>query len=131
MEVHGSQFADSKLRVAIIEDDSAVADALAATIRANGWIPMVYGTAEGFISTLSDNNVPGCIILDLHLPRMSGVDVLHELSERNQSIPAIALTAHPDGPLTEPAVKAGVTAVYTKPISSEDLLGSIERAIGH
>ena len=102
-------------RIAIIEDDLAVADA----------------TAESFISTLDDADAPGCIILDLHLPGMSGVDVLHTLSDRNQSIPAIVLTAHPDGPLTMPAFKAGIVALYTKPISSEVLIGSIKRAIGY
>ncbi|HJP05736.1 MAG TPA: response regulator [Gammaproteobacteria bacterium] len=118
-------------RIAIIEDDLAVADAIAATIGANGWVPMVYATAESFISTLDDADAPGCIILDLHLPGMSGVDVLHTLSDRNQSIPAIVLTAHPDGPLTMPAFKAGIVALYTKPISSEVLIGSIKRAIGY
>jgi FixJ family two-component response regulator len=61
---------------------------------------------------------------------MSGVDVLHELSQRNKAIPAIVLTAHPDGPLTNQAVEAGVVGLYTKPISSEVLIGSIKQATG-
>jgi FixJ family two-component response regulator len=75
--------------------------------------------------------VPGCILLDVRIPQLSGPELQERLSELGSALPIIFLTGHPDIPATVRAIKAGADDFLTKPVSSDVLLQAIERAIAH
>lgn len=116
--------------VAVIDDDAAVADAISAVIESQGWRPKVYASGEDFLDDLDLDHPPDCILLDLYLHGMSGVDVLWSLTDREAAVPVIVLTARPEGPLSAPAIQAGAIEVMTKPVRPEVLLDRIQDAMG-
>ena len=80
---------------------------------------------------LPSESVPSCLLLDVRIPELSGPELQERLSELGSTLPIIFLTGHPDIPATVRAIKAGADDFLTKPVSSDDLLQAIERAIAH
>ena len=80
---------------------------------------------------LPSESVPSCILLDVRIPGLSGPELQERLSELGSTLPIIFLTGHPDIPATVRAIKAGADDFLTKPVSSDDLLQAVERAIAH
>ena len=80
---------------------------------------------------MPSEDIPSCILLDVRIPELSGPELQERLSELGSTLPIIFLTGHPDIPTTVRAIKAGADDFLTKPVSSDDLLQAIERAIAH
>ena len=114
--------------VFIVDDDAAVREAISSLIRSVGLQVQSFTTAQDFLrSQIPD--VPGCLVLDVRLPGLSGLDLQRELAARQISIPIIFVTAHGDIPMTVRAMKAGAVEFLTKPFRDQDLLDAIQQAL--
>jgi len=114
--------------VYIVEDDTAVRDALSLLVYSWGWIPHPCASAEEFLECYSRQR-NACLVLDLQMPGISGADLKEILVELDLDLPTIVITAHPEHALAARALKAGAIAVMPKPFRHEQLLGFIERAL--
>ena len=84
-----------------------------------------------FLNSLPSESLPSCVLLDVRIPELSGPEPQERLTELGSTLPIIFLTGHPDIPTTVRTIKAGADDFLTKPVSSDDLLQAIERAIAH
>jgi len=113
--------------VLVIDDDPSMSQAITELIEAVGLSCRTFGSAQEFLEAeLPD--VPKCLVLDVRLPGLSGLNLQRELSERNIEIPIIFITGHGDIPMTVQAMKAGAVEFLTKPFRDQDLLDAIEQA---
>ena len=114
--------------VFVIDDDRSVRDALSSLIRSVGLGVETFGSAQEFLkSKLPD--APCCLVLDVRLPRLSGLDLQKRMVEAGMDIPIIFITGHGDIPMSVRAMKAGAVEFLTKPFRDQDLLDAIEAAI--
>ena len=114
--------------VFVVDDDASVREALSNLFRSVGLRVAVFGSAHEFLqSKLPD--VPSCLILDIRLPRLSGLDFQAELAKANINIPIIFMTGHGDIPMTVRAMKAGAVDFLTKPFRDQDMLDAVTTAI--
>jgi FixJ family two-component response regulator len=114
--------------VFVVDDDAAVRDALSSLIRSVGLRVELFGTADEFLARKIPD-APCCLILDVRLPRLSGLDFQSELAKAKIQIPIIFITGHGDIPMTVRAMKAGAVEFLTKPFRDQDLLDAIQVAI--
>jgi FixJ family two-component response regulator len=115
--------------VHVVDDDAFFLTAMERRLKHAGYEVATYATAQHLLDRLpSDNNMLGCILLDVLIPGMSGPELQVRLSELGSTLPIIFLTGHPDIPTTVRAIKAGADDFLTKPVTSDDLLRAIERA---
>jgi FixJ family two-component response regulator len=117
--------------VHIVDDDASFRTALGRRLRKSGYDVATYPTAQHLLNDLSDESGLGCIILDVRLPDMSGPELQRRLVERGSTLPILFITGHPDIAITVSTIKAGAEDFLTKPIKSEQLLRTVERAIAH
>jgi two-component system response regulator FixJ len=110
----------------IVDDDSAVRDSLRALLEAFGMDVRDYGSAKAFLADPYGNK-RGCLILDLHMPEMSGIELLEVLRERDSSLPVIMFTGRGDINLRDRAERSGAIALLAKPVDTELLLQTIQR----
>ena len=103
-------------------------NALKNLLRSVGLEPSVYGSAQEFLEATRPN-APSCLILDVRLPGLSGLDLQRELSAANIQIPIIFITAHGDIPMSVRAMKAGAVEFLTKPFRDQDLLDAIQASL--
>ena len=96
-----------------------------------GYEVATYASAEHLLERLPSESVPGCILLDVRIPGLSGPELQERLSELGSTLPIIFLTGYPDIRTTVRAIKAGADDFLTKPVSSEELLQAVRRAIAH
>lgn len=115
-------------RVFIVDDDAAVRQAVTLLVQSLGLRAQAYASAEAFLDAY-DPSSDGCLVLDLHMPGMNGVELQQELSARGVRIPVIVITAYKDDPLTVRAQEAGALTVLYKPFKRDVLLRSIESAL--
>jgi two-component system response regulator FixJ len=115
-------------RVFIVDDDAAVRQAVTLLVQSLGLQAQAYASAEAFLEAY-DPTGDGCLVLDLHMPGMNGVELQRELTARGVRIPVIVITAHKDDPLTVRAQEAGAVTVLYKPFKQDVLLRSIESAL--
>ena len=94
-----------------------------------GYEVATYASAQHLLDRLPSESVPSCILLDVQIPGLDGPALQSRLSELGSTLPIIFLTGHPDIPTTVRAIKAGADDFLTKPVSSDELLQAIERAI--
>ena len=114
--------------VYVVDDDASVREALRNLFRSVGLRVEVFGSASEFLqSRLPD--VAGCLILDIRLPRLSGLDFQVELAKARIHIPIIFMTGHGDIPMTVRAMKAGAVDFLTKPFRDQDMLDAVTAAI--
>jgi FixJ family two-component response regulator len=114
--------------VYVVDDDASVREALRNLFRSVGLRVEVFGSASEFLqSRLPD--VAGCLILDIRLPRLSGLDFQVELAKAGIRIPIIFMTGHGDIPMTVRAMKAGAVDFLTKPFRDQDMLDAVTAAI--
>jgi FixJ family two-component response regulator len=114
--------------VFVIDDDASVREALRNLFRSVGFRVEVFGSASEFLqSKLPD--VPSCLILDIRLPRVSGLDFQAELADAGIHIPIIFMTGHGDIPMSVRAMKAGAVDFLTKPFRDQDMLDAVTTAI--
>lgn len=114
--------------VHIIEDDASLREAIDSLLRSVGLTTQTYGSVQAFLAT-KHPDVPGCLLLDVRLPGMSGLDFQTHLSDHNVHLPAIMMTGHGDIPMTVRAMKAGAVDFLTKPFRDQDLLDAVAAAI--
>ena len=96
-----------------------------------GYEVATYASAEHLLDRLPSESMPGCILLDVRIPGLSGPELQERLTELGLTLPIIFLTGHPDIPTTVRTIKAGAEDFLTKPVSSDQLLQAVERAIAH
>ena len=114
--------------VFVIDDDASMRDALSGLFRSVGLQVEVFGSASEFLqSKLPD--VTSCLLLDIRLPRLSGLDFQAELIKAGIHIPIIFMTGHGDIPMSVKAMKAGAVDFLSKPFRDQDMLDAVERAI--
>jgi FixJ family two-component response regulator len=114
--------------VLVVEDDESVREALAGLIRSAGWNAEVFVSADDFLAA-PRVDVPSCLILDVGLPGLSGLDLQTRLAETGESIPIIFITGLGDIPMSVRAMKAGAVEFLTKPFREQELLDGISRAV--
>ena len=114
--------------VFIVDDDRDVRESLQELLESVGLQSKSFGTAQEFLlSPRSDG--PSCLILDVRLPGISGLDLQQELKRGKVSIPIIFLTAHADVPMSVKAMKSGAVEFLTKPFRQQDLLDAVQRSL--
>jgi FixJ family two-component response regulator len=114
--------------VFVIDDDESIREALKSLIRSVGLSVQTFASAQEFLSS-SRPDVPSCLILDVRMPGLSGLDLQRELAEANIHIPIIFITGHGDIPMSVRAMKAGAVEFLTKPFRDQDLLDAIQQAL--
>jgi FixJ family two-component response regulator len=114
--------------VAIVDDDSAVRKALARLLAACAIASRGYASAREFLDSLT-SDVPECLIVDLHMPEMTGLELQGELFRAGARFPTIVITAHNETGLRERCLAAGAAAYLVKPLEGNVLLASIESAV--
>jgi two-component system response regulator FixJ len=111
----------------IVDDDDAVRDSMRALLESLGFEVRDYNSAIDFLKRRSAQ-AKGCILLDLHMPVMSGIDLLEHMQSEGSMLPTIVITGRGDPVLRERALKSGALALIDKPVSDDALLGAIDRA---
>jgi FixJ family two-component response regulator len=119
---------DSAPVVYIVDDDESVRSSLRRLLLSLGLAVEVFESAKAFLAA-PRHDVPGCLILDVQMPGLSGMDLQTELSKSEAPLPIIFLTAHGDIPMSVRAIKAGAVEFLTKPFQERDLLAAIQQAI--
>ena len=117
--------------VHVIDDDARFLTAMERRLKHAGYEVATYLSAQHLLDRLPSESVRSCILLDVQIPGLNGPALQSRLSELGSTLPIIFLTGHPDIPTTVRAIKAGANDFLTKPVSSDDLLRAIERAIAH
>jgi len=114
--------------VFVIDDDAAVRESIEGLLKSVGLRSEAFGTSQEFLrSERSDG--PSCLVLDVRLPGVSGLDFQHELAEAGVQIPIIFITGHGDIPMTVKAMKSGAVEFLTKPFGDQELLDAIHHAL--
>lgn len=117
--------------VYVIDDNSAVRDAIRWLIEQVGFTAQIFASAAEFLEAYHED-MAGCIVLDIRMPGMSGLDLQQKLVEMGATLPIIIITGHGDVPVTVRAMKAGAFEFLQKPFSDQALLDSISAAMkGH
>ena len=114
--------------IAIVDDDAAIREGLSSLIRSVGLRVETFGSATEFLQKWNAD-AHGCIVLDVRLPGLSGLDLQREMAEANIYTPIIFITGHGDIPMTVRAMKAGAVEFLTKPFREQDLLDAIQQAL--
>jgi len=114
--------------VFVIDDDAAIRNALRSLIRSVGLQVELFGSAQEFLQRKLPD-APGCLVLDIRLPGISGLDFQRKLIEANIPFPIIFITGHGDIPMSVRAMKAGAVEFLTKPFRDQDLLDAIHIAL--
>src|SRR3984893_18107702 len=114
--------------VFVVDDDPSVCRAIRRLIGSVGLQVELFGSAQEFLRSKRADG-PGCLVLDIRLPGISGLDFQRQLAEANIHIPIIFITAHGDIPMTVRAMKAGAVEFLTKPFRDQDLLDAIHVAL--
>jgi FixJ family two-component response regulator len=114
--------------VYVVDDDSSVREAIKSLIRSVGLRVETFGTAQEFLKSARPD-APGCVVLDVRLPGLSGLDLQRELAANGINLPVIFITGHGDIPMSVRAMKAGALEFLTKPFRDQDLLDAIQQAL--
>ena len=114
--------------VFVVDDDASVRKALTRLIRSAGWEAKAFASAREFLDQGPPAG-PGCLVLDVRMPGLNGLDLQAEMTARNLQTPIIFLTGHGDVPLSVKAMKGGALDFLTKPFKDKDLLGVIKEAL--
>jgi len=114
--------------VFVVDDDASVREALGSLIRSAGMKVETFASAQEFLAR-PPVDAPGCLVLDVRLPGLSGLDLQSRMAEINLELPIVFITGHGDIPTTVRAMKAGAQEFLTKPFRDQDLLDSIQQAL--
>jgi len=114
--------------VFVVDDDASVRDAVKKLLASVGLRVETFGSAREFLSRKRPET-PACLVLDVRLPDLGGLEFQRALAEANVHIPIIFITGHADVPMTVRAMKAGAVEFLTKPFRGQELLGAIQEAI--
>lgn len=115
--------------IAIVEDDEPLREALGSLMKAAGFSTHTFSSAEEFLDSASRRDT-ACLILDVRLPGMSGIELQNRLTDADSQFPVIFVTAHGDSSLRDLLMKAGAAGFLNKPVRSDALLKEIYTALG-
>jgi FixJ family two-component response regulator len=115
--------------IAIVDDDEPLREALGSVMKAAGFSARMFASAEEFLAC-EDCDETACLVLDVRLPGMSGIELQKQLVQSDRSLPVIFMTAHGDASLRDSLMRAGAVAFLNKPVRSGALLKEIRRATG-
>jgi DNA-binding NtrC family response regulator len=119
---------NARALIYVVDDDVSVRQGLENLLRSAGFTVQIFSSAQEFLAG-ARADVPSCLVLDVQLPGLSGLDLQQELAEADVQIPIIFLTGHGDVPMSVRAMKAGALEFLTKPVNDEDLLEAIQQGI--
>jgi FixJ family two-component response regulator len=114
--------------VFVVDDDRSTRESLSSLIRSAGLNVQTFASAQAFLTSRRPE-VSSCLVLDVQLPGLSGLELQRELAKAHCQIPIIFLTGHGDIPMTVRAIKAGAIEFLTKPCRDDDLLHAVAQAI--
>jgi FixJ family two-component response regulator len=114
--------------VFVVDDDISVRESLESLIRCEGWQPETFTSAREFLDR-PRALVPSCLVLDVSLPDLNGLDLQNRVAVDRTDMPIIFITGHGDVPMTVQAMKAGAVEFLTKPFSDEVLVSAIRQAL--
>ena len=112
----------------VVDDDASFRAAISRVLNASGYEVAAYESAAGFLRDIG-NASPGCILLDVEMPALGGLQLQEELAKLSRGWPIIFMTGHGDIPTSVRAIKAGAEDFLTKPVSRQTLLEAIQRAL--
>jgi FixJ family two-component response regulator len=119
---------ESEPIVFVVDDDVSMREALEGLVRSAGFRVETFASAQDFL-VRRRADVPSCLVLDVRLPGLSGLDLQKKIAEANRDIPIVFITGHGDVPTSVRAMKAGAIEFLIKPFSDRDLLDAIQQAI--
>lgn len=117
--------------VHIVDDDPSFRTAIERRLKKAGYEVTTYQSAQQFLASRPDENDRGCILLDVRIPELSGPELQEKLGKLGSSLPIVFLSGYADVTITVKTIKAGAEDFLTKPVSSEQLLDAIEKAMAH
>ncbi len=115
-------------RVYIVDDDEAMRDSLAWLLESQGFAVDPYASAEDFLAAFRDG-MTGCVVLDVRMPGMSGLEMYEKLNARHCTLPVIFITGHGDVPMAVAALKKGAVDFIEKPFGDKDMLRLVEQCL--
>ena len=113
----------------VVDDDAAVRDALKLLLRSVGHAVETFGSAQEFLDAYGEDRA-GCLVLDIRMPGMSGLELQQKLNEKHSILPIIFITGHGDVPMAVTAMKSGAADFIQKPFRDQDLIDRINKALG-
>jgi FixJ family two-component response regulator len=119
---------DTRPVVAVVDDDISIREALEALLELSGWRVRTFDRAEAFLDWAGPEGA-GCLLLDVSLPDLNGLDLQAQIADHRPELPIIFLTGYGDVPMTVRAMKAGAVEFLTKPFDDGVLLAAVDRAI--
>lgn len=117
--------------VHVVDDDASFRTAIERRLKKAGYAVMTYPSSQQLLDSLPDERKPGCILLDVRIPDLSGPELQDRLVLLGSTLPIVFLSGYADVATTVRTIKAGAENFLTKPVSSEQLLDAIERAMAH
>jgi RNA polymerase sigma factor (sigma-70 family) len=117
--------------VHVVDDDASFRTAIERRLKQAGYAVSTYPSAQQLLDKPPSESEPGCILLDVRIPDLSGPELQDRLSQLGSTVPIVFLSGYADVPVTVRAIKAGAEDFLTKPVSSEQLLHTIEQAMAH
>ena len=121
-------FSDTKPVVFVVDDDASMRRAVSNLIRSVGFRAEAFATAQEFLA-VNQPDAPSCLVLDVRLPQVSGLDIQAELIKTQKQLPIIFITGYGDIPMSVKAMKAGAVEFLTKPFRDQDLLDAVTIAL--
>ena len=115
--------------VHIVDDDASFRTAIERRLKLAGYEVATYASAQDLLDRLPNDERPGCILLDVQIPGLTGPELQNHLTALGSKLPIVFLTGHADTATTVRAIKAGAEDFLTKPVSSEQLIDALERAL--
>jgi FixJ family two-component response regulator len=112
----------------VVDDDKATRHALSSLLRSIGLAVMLFESADDFLKTKLQD-VPGCLVLDVRMPGLSGLDLQSRLAEMGRDLSIVFMTGHGDIPMAVQAIKAGAVEILTKPFRDQDMLDAVQQAL--
>ena len=119
---------EPKAVIAIVDDESVVRRGIISLLKSLGFAAIDFASAEEFLSSGRTKDI-SCLITDVWMPGMSGIDLLHQLITDGHSVPVIIMTAFPEERIRTRAIKAGAVSLLTKPFDQETLLDCVNLAL--
>ncbi len=115
--------------VYVVDDDEAVRDSMRWLLEANGFPTVCFESAESFLATPISAETPGCLLLDVRMPGMSGLALQDELARRGSVLPVVFITGHGDVPMAVETIKKGAVDFIQKPFSDEVLCSAVRNSL--
>ena len=117
-------------RVILVDDDDDVRRSLGALLKSAGYAVDVYANAEEFLAGTGSSAAARCLVADVRMPEMSGLDLLRALKKKQSSVPVVLITGHADVQMAVEAMKAGAVDFIEKPFTAEEILEAVQLASG-